>query len=123
MDDDNWYRPSYVQDMVNILRASPEHEFVVSGENYYYDLVNNRILKIPAVHELSSCNGVLCYKAEVLKSRRYNSTAKFAEEAQFLKVEKIMQHPHIETVHLTQAHPQNTVTKKITAKAIAMYKR
>lgn len=112
MDDDDWYGPTYVQEMSDLLWEDEANEFVGSGEDYYYEVKKNRVLKILAVREFSSCNGVLCYKTRVLKDRQYDDSANFAEEQHFLNHAKIIQHPNIQRLHLALAHQSNTVTKK-----------
>ena len=112
MDDDDWYGPDYVKEMTTLLYSSDEILFTGSGDDYYLNISNGDILKIPAVREYTSCNGVLCYKAEALKGRKYSDDAKFAEEHSFLNGVKVYQHPDIQKLHLALAHPNNTVTKK-----------
>ena len=112
MDDDDWYGPTYVREMIQLLIKQPEYKFSGSGVDYYYEVKKNRILKIPAVSELSSCNGVLCYRGDILNSHRYDDSAKFAEEQSFLRKSPVVQHPDIQKLHLALAHAKNTVTKK-----------
>lgn len=112
MDDDDWYGATYVAEMTQLLLDYPEFKFAGSGVDYYYEVKKNRVLKIPAVTELSSCNGVLCYRAEILTSHFYKDTAGFAEERHFLTGFPVIQQPNIQKLHLTLAHATNTVTKK-----------
>ena len=112
LDDDDWYGSNYVADMVQLLINHPEYQFAGSSEDYYYDVKNNRILKIDAVNEHSSCNGVLCYRASITKKHSYNPDAKFAEESSFLHKLPVIQNRNIQQLHLALAHDSNTVTKK-----------
>ena len=112
MDDDDWYGANYVQEMTKLLCSADEIKFVGSGRDFYYDLKSNRVLDIPSVRDFSSCNGVLCYKIEILKSHHYQDEASFAEEQYFLNSEKVYQYQNIQKLHLALAHPNNTVTKK-----------
>ncbi len=112
MDDDDWYGETYIQDMSEILMSHIDHEFVGSSEDYYYDVEKDRIIRIPQLTPTGSCNGVLCYKARVLKNHQYNASATFAEESQFLNKARVIQHPNVQKIHLALAHPNNTVSKK-----------
>jgi hypothetical protein len=110
MDDDDWYGPSYVEDMQGILQAS---RFAGSGEDHYYDVLTGRILFAAAVRPNSSCNGVLCYRAEVVaKGSRYSDTANSGEEPAFIGRDLVAQHPDVKRIHLALAHPGNTVSKR-----------
>jgi glycosyltransferase involved in cell wall biosynthesis len=111
MDDDDWYGPSYLQDMAALLLEHDEC-FVGSGGDYYYDVRNGRILFVYAVRPHTSCNGVLCYKAHVLRERGYDGKLHSAEERSFIGRDKILQHPDIKRVHLALASAHNTVSKR-----------
>ena len=112
MDDDDWYGPTYISEMYDLLFSQSDLLFSGSAEDYYYDLAHDRILRIPAFYPNSSCNGVLCYKVTALDQHHYQSTAQFAEESHFLNHAKVLQLPDIKRVHLALAHPNNTVSKK-----------
>ena len=111
MDDDDWYGPSYAQDMAELLLQN-DACFAGSGSDYYYDAWNHRILFVAPVRENASCNGVLCYKTFVLGERSYNSSAASGEEPAFIRRDPVLQHPAIQRVHLALAFAHNTVTKR-----------
>lgn len=111
MDDDDWYGPEYLKDMTTILLAS-DRCFAGSGCDYYFDANSGKILFIPAVRDETSCNGVLCYKTKVLQWRRYDDSARMAEEGRFLLNEAILQHPDVKRIHMALAWKGNTVTKR-----------
>ncbi len=46
MDDDDWYGPAYVSDMIGMLRHSSQ-SFAGSSENYFYHVQTGDILKMP----------------------------------------------------------------------------
>ncbi|WP_168664918.1 glycosyltransferase family 2 protein [Paraburkholderia sp. SG-MS1] len=111
MDDDDWYGPDYLDDMATLLLQN-EACFAGSGADWYFEPRGQRVLFIPAVREHMSCNAVLCYKAHVLDSRRYDEHARFGEEPAFIGQDRILQHPDIKNVHLALIGTHNTVTKR-----------
>jgi hypothetical protein len=110
MDDDDWYGPDYVADMVGLL--SGPHDMAGSGPHYYCHIASGRIVKVPAVRPDSTCNALLCYRASVLQTARYDDNRTFAEEAAFLAGHRVAQHPDIARVHLATIHGNNTVSKR-----------
>ena len=112
MDDDDWYGDDYVAEMVQLLRQGP-HEFAGSGEHYYYDVPLGAVLRAFAVRDLTSCNGVLCYRASVLRrGARYGEDARSGEEPAFIGHSPVTQHADIRRVNLALSHLDNTVSKK-----------
>lgn len=110
MDDDDWYGADYVADMVNIL--SGPHLMAGSGLHYYCHIASGKIVRVPSVRPDTTCNAVLCYRASVLKTARYDDTRSFAEEAAFLSGQVVAQHADIAQVHLATIHGSNTVSKR-----------
>lgn len=111
MDDDDWYGPDYVASMISLLEGG-DLLFAGSGEIFYYHVASGKILHAPPVRSMSTCNGVLCYKADALKNSRYNETDRSAEERGFLKRNRVLQHTKVRNVYLALAHHDNTVSKR-----------
>ncbi|MDB5203938.1 MAG: putative glysosyltransferase [Ferruginibacter sp.] len=112
MDDDDWYGPSYVADMVGMSRDSDGH-FAGSYRTYYYDISTGNILLAQTAPRGSSGNGVLCYRAAALQAARYPDGAASGEDRVFLGDNAVLQHPDISLVHLALLHGRNTEDKRV----------
>lgn len=113
MDDDDWYGPSYVSSMVELLQSTG-HFFAGSSKDYYFHVRTGTVLRVGAIGPGHSCNGVLCYRAEALgNGRRYDEHKRFGEEASFLRGAFVAQHPDVRKVHLALVHSGNTVSKEV----------
>lgn len=110
MDDDDWYGATYVETARHTLLNS-EWDFAGSGDDYYLDLNTGRIIFFPAVREHMTCNGLMCYTRDVLKTHRYADALQRSEELSFLGQAKVAQLPNVRHLHLALAHTGNTISK------------
>ena len=83
MDDDDYYSPDYVKIAVKELNRS---KCIVGGSSatYQYNMVEDRIYETPKFNDNHSCNGMLCYKREYLKTHKYEDNKNWAEEKFFM---------------------------------------
>ncbi|WP_419901369.1 glycosyltransferase family 2 protein [Kiloniella sp.] len=113
MDDDDWYSPSYVREMVELLMTS---DFPLAGGSavHFYVAGEDRIIHFNRPFgPYHSCNGLLAYKADLLRHTAYDNEKASGEEMAFTKRFKIplKQHPMTKRVFLGLIHPRNTVSK------------
>ncbi|MFD2208054.1 glycosyltransferase family 2 protein [Kiloniella antarctica] len=118
MDDDDWYGPNYVAEMVELLMTS---DFPLAGGSavYFYVVGEDRIIHFNRPFgSYHSCNGLMAYKAELLKYTSYDDEKATGEEMGFTKGFKIplKQHPVTKRVFLGLVHPANTVSKDFIVK-------
>lgn len=118
MDDDDWYSPSYVSEMVDLLMGS---DFPLAGGSaiYYYVAGEDRIIHFNrpfgAFH---SCNNLFSYKAGLLQHTSYDDAKATGEEMAFTRRFKIplVQHPMTRRIFLGLIHPTNIVSKDFISK-------
>ena len=113
MDDDDWYGPSYVRELVELLMASP---FPLAGGSaiHYYVAGQDRILHFNRPFgPYHSCNNLFSYKADLLQYTSYDNDKAKGEEMAFTKRFKIplVQHPMTKRVFLGLIHSNNIVSK------------
>lgn len=112
MDDDDWYGPHYVQSLVDVLDANPQHDFAGSEIDHYWEVSSGQVAQTPLIHGTRTCNGVMMYRRAALLRHRYDDQRAAAEESSFLGRSPVAQHPDPAMVHLALAHASNTVTKR-----------
>ncbi|MEH6630509.1 MAG: glycosyltransferase [Halopseudomonas aestusnigri] len=113
MDDDDWYGPSYVREMVELLMGS---DFPLAGGSaiHYYIAGEDRIIFFNRPFgPFHSCNNLLAYKTGLLKYTSYDDGKATGEEMAFTKRFKIplIQHPMTKRIFLGLIHPKNVVSK------------
>ena len=83
MDDDDYYSPDYVKYVVKELNRT---KTLVAGcsVTYQYNISQNMIYETPHFNDNHSCNGMLCYRREYLKTHKYENNKDWAEEKYFM---------------------------------------
>ena len=83
MDDDDYYSPDYVKTAVKELNRS---KCIAGGSSatYQYNMLEDRIYETPKFNDNHSCNGMLYYRREYLKTHKYEDNKDWAEEKFFM---------------------------------------
>jgi glycosyltransferase involved in cell wall biosynthesis len=83
MDDDDYYSPDYIKNAVKELNRA---KCLVAGSSmtYQYNMLEGVIYETPQFNDNHSCNGMLCYRKEYLKTHKYEDNKNWAEEKYFM---------------------------------------
>lgn len=112
MDDDDYYFPKRIADIVYRFNGSPSYQLLGSSEMYFYFHKWKKVYRFNALHKNHASNGTLAYRTSYGKSHLYDESVTHAEEPSFLENYKnpmIQQDP--KKCIVVMCHPSNTYDK------------
>jgi glycosyltransferase involved in cell wall biosynthesis len=112
MDDDDFYFPTRVQDVVTAFKENPGYNLVGASEVYMYFTDTKEIWKAGPYFIGHATNGTMAWTKEYASKHKYDETVAFAEEKSFLDNYK---NPLVQLdskrVMLVISHSDNTFDK------------
>jgi glycosyltransferase involved in cell wall biosynthesis len=113
MDDDDYYPPSRIKEVVMAFRRSPKVELAGASEIYMYFSDIQTIYRMGPYSPTHATNGTMAWRSSYAKTHTYDETVTHSEERSFLDDYK---YPMIQLnpmkVMLVMSHSQNTFDKK-----------
>lgn len=112
MDDDDYYPPSRVQQVVDAFRQNPRINLAGSSEMNLYYMDSRTIYKVGPYGPNHATNGTMAWRKKYSDSHLYNEYVTKAEEVSFLENYK---NPMIQLPNtiLVICHSDNTVDKSV----------
>lgn len=113
MDDDDYYPPDRIEHAVERLMSNPTALCAGSSEIYIYFKHIQQMVQFGPYNPNHATAGTFAFKAELLKTSRYNDAAALAEEREFLKGYTVpfVQLDPMKTI-LVFSHEHNTFDKR-----------
>ena len=112
MDDDDFYFPSRVDDVVLALTKNPGYKLAGASEVYMFYTDTKEIWKAGPYFEGHATNGTMAWTKDYASKHKYDETVAFAEEKSFLDNYKnplVQLNP--KRVMLVMSHSDNTFDK------------
>lgn len=112
MDDDDYYPPERVQDVVNAFKKNPTINLAGSSEMLLYYTDNKKIYSLGPFHSKHATNGTMAWRKRYANTHKYDEYVTKAEETSFLDNYKnnMIQLEPKKTI-LVICHSDNTVDK------------
>jgi glycosyltransferase involved in cell wall biosynthesis len=112
MDDDDYYPPERVQQVVNAFKNNPSIDLVGSSEMMLYYTDNKKIYSLGPFHPNHATNGTMGWRKRYSNTHKYDEYVTKAEETSFLDnyKNKMIQLDPKRTM-LVICHTDNTVDK------------
>lgn len=113
MDDDDYYPPERIEHSVDVLMANPKALCAGSSEIYIYFKHIQKMVQFGPYNPNHATAGTFAFRAELLKTTRYEDKAALAEERAFLKGYTVpfVQLDPMKTI-LVFSHEHNTFDKR-----------
>lgn len=113
MDDDDYYPPDRIEHAVERLTENPNAMCAGSSEIYIYFKHIQRMIQFGPYQKNHATAGTFAFRAELLKTSKYEETAALAEERAFLKDYTVpfVQLDPMKTI-LCFSHEHNTFDKR-----------
>jgi glycosyltransferase involved in cell wall biosynthesis len=112
MDDDDYYPPTKVEEVIRVFKKNPKIMLAGSSEMYLFYTTTQKIYSIGPYHARHATNGTMSYRKEYSTTHSYDEYVTKAEEMSFLENYK-NQMIQIDPKHaiLVICHSDNTVDK------------
>jgi glycosyltransferase involved in cell wall biosynthesis len=113
MDDDDYYPPERISHAVEVLQNNPKILIAGSSEMHIYSDSRNKLFQCGPYRDNHATAATFAFKRQLLSQTKYNESATFAEEKQFLKDYTIplIQLDTLKTI-LVCSHKHNSLNKE-----------
>lgn len=113
MDDDDYYPPERISHAVEVLQSNPKIMVAGSSEMHIYSDQRKKVFQCGPYRDNHATAATFAFKKQLLSQTKYNESATFAEEKQFLKDYSIplIQLDTLKTI-LVCSHKHNSLNKE-----------